>query len=121
MTTSLVASQHTFTVLIEVSAERARQDAKWGRQDHPDGTGPDHDNPVRLAATVGEAAVATRAATDRIHSHGTVTFAQILTEEFYEALAETDPAALRTELLQVAATAVCWAEALDRRAGKVAG
>ncbi|MFA8415115.1 hypothetical protein ACEPTV_33255, partial [Burkholderia pseudomallei] len=28
-------------VLAEVAAERARQDAKWGQQNHDDGTGPD--------------------------------------------------------------------------------
>ena len=28
----------TFAVLDEVRAERARQDAKWGEQNHPDGT-----------------------------------------------------------------------------------
>lgn len=29
----------TESVLAEVLAERARQDAKWGEQNHPNGTG----------------------------------------------------------------------------------
>lgn len=40
----------------------------------------------------------------------------ILDEEVAEALAETDPERLRAELVQVAAVAVQWIEALDRRA-----
>ncbi|WP_205660794.1 hypothetical protein [Amycolatopsis vastitatis] len=103
----------TVSVLAEVLAERARQD---GRQDHPDGTGPERDNPVRLASNISEATDAARQATDRALSRGEVTFAQILTEEAFEALAETDPARLRAELVQVAASAVCWIEAVDRRA-----
>jgi hypothetical protein len=43
-----------------------------------------------------------------------VTWAHILTEEFYEALAEADPEKLREELVQVAAVAVAWVECLDR-------
>lgn len=39
----------------------------------------------------------------------------ILREEVAEAFAETDPVALRGELVQVAAVAVAWAEAIDRR------
>jgi hypothetical protein len=40
----------------------------------------------------------------------------ILREEVYEAFAEEDPAALRTELIQVAAVAATWVDAIDRRA-----
>lgn len=36
--------------------------------------------------------------------------------DYAEALAESDPARLRAELVQVAAVAVCWIEAIDRRA-----
>jgi hypothetical protein len=115
MTATPAAIYATVPVLAEVLAERARQDARFGRQDHPDGTGPERDNPVRLACTVGEATDTARQATDRALSRGEVTFAQILTEEAFEALAETDPARLRAELVQVAASAVCWIEAVDRR------
>ncbi|MEU4517409.1 hypothetical protein AB0F52_01680 [Amycolatopsis sp. NPDC024027] len=115
MTATSVDANATVPVLAEVLAECARQDARFGRQDHPDGTGPERDNPVRLAHTVGDAADTARQATDRALSRGEVTFAQILTEEAFEALAETDPARLRAELVQVAASAVCWIEAIDRR------
>jgi hypothetical protein len=120
MTATSVAAYATVPVLAEVRAERARQDARFGRQDHPDGTGPGRDNLVRLAYTIGEAADAARQATDRALSRGEVTFAQILAEEAFEALAETDPARLRAELIQVAASAVCWIEAIDRRTATVA-
>jgi hypothetical protein len=70
----------TMRVLDEVQDERRRQDAKWGEQNHPDGT--------------------------------------IALEEVFEALVETDPAKLRDELLQVAAVAVAWVEAIDRRGGQ---
>lgn len=94
-------------VLDEVKAERERQDAKFGDQSgHPDGTG-------------GPAA-AMRALFDREHCDdraviGLVTWRDILQEEVSEAFAEEDPEKLRTELLQVAAVAVAWAEAIDRR------
>ncbi|MGW4520140.1 hypothetical protein [Amycolatopsis sp. NPDC004378] len=116
MTATPRATYRTVTVLAEVLTERARQDARFGCQDHPDGTGPECNNPVRLARTIDDAADTARQATDRALSRGEVTFAQILTEEAFEALAATDPARLRTELVQVAASAVCWIEAIDRRA-----
>jgi hypothetical protein len=114
MTTNPVADPATFAVLIEVAEERGRQDAKWGRQDHADGTGPDETNQVRFCVTMGEAADFARWRTDLAARHDAPTFADLLTEEAFEALAEADPAALRAELVQVAAVAVCWIEAIDR-------
>jgi hypothetical protein len=109
----------------DVAAERARQDAKWGEQHHPDGTGPD----VRpLAALVANAhaqatapwlAARAPSITDTKANAGQVTWRDILLEEVFEALAEDDPAHLRTELVQVAAVAQQWAEAIDRRAACV--
>jgi len=58
---------------------------------------------------------ATRA-TDVAAAFGRVSWADILLEEVFEALAEDDPAALRVELIQVAAVAVQWVEAIDRKA-----
>lgn len=103
----------TDSVLHEVLEERQAQDAKWGEQNHPDGTGPDvGDDGIDLR----------RAAADQHREHcqraaalGLVSWADILEEEVAEALAESDPAKLRTELVQVAAVAVAWVEALDRR------
>lgn len=39
-------------------------------------------------------------------------------DEFYEAMAERDPAKLRAELLQVSAVAAAWVESIDRRAAE---
>jgi hypothetical protein len=57
-----------------------------------------------------------KAMTDAAAEAGVVTWRDILHEEVCEAFAETDPEALRAELVQVAAVAVKWVEAIDRRA-----
>lgn len=97
---------HIPFALADVKAERARQDQKWGEQNHPDGTG----NP-------GDAHRATlaKAYTDMAARNGRVTWRDILNEEVAEAFAESDTAALRTELVQVAAVATQWVQAIDRR------
>lgn len=93
-------------VLSDVIAERQRQHARWGRQSHPDGTG-------------GLAAVQQREAAqrycDELSVAGLLTWRAILEEEVAEAIAEVDHDRLREELVQVAAVAVQWIEALDRR------
>ena len=96
------------SVLREVADERARQDAKWGIQNHPDGTGVKNEELADLAKVM----------TDSAAADGSLTYGLILQEEFYEAMAETDPAKLRAELIQVAAVAVAWVECIDRRGGK---
>jgi hypothetical protein len=108
------AASPTARVLLEVLDERYRQDARWGEQNHPDGTGPD----VVWAFTgpaswVRESAKAT---TDRMAEAGVVTWRDIALEEFAEAIAEEDAAALRGELVQLAAVCVQWVQAIDRRA-----
>ena len=114
-----------FDILVasDVADERARQDTKWGEQNHPDGTGPDS-RPLRAEAgfnflqgnvPAGLLAEAFKAATDRHAKSKTLTFADILLEEVFEALAEDDSQKLRTELVQVAAVATQWVEAIDRR------
>lgn len=92
-------------VLDEIRVERERQDEKWGEQNHPDGTNLKNDG-WRTHA---------REQCQRAAAEGRVTWAHILQEEFVEALAEVGPAKLRAELIQVAAVAVAWIEALDRR------
>lgn len=96
------------TVLDEIVAERARQDIKWGEQNHPDGTSWDHYVFQRDVAQL---------ETDEAAKAGEVTWTHILVEEVLEALAEDDSEKLRVELVQVAAIAVQWIEAIDRRAG----
>jgi hypothetical protein len=88
-----------------VRDEREAQDAKWGEQNHPDGT---ERRRLRVAG-------ASRSRCQRLAREGRVTWRHILDEEVQEALAEEDPAKLRTELIQVAAVAQAWAEAIDRR------
>lgn len=100
-------------VLAEIGYERTRQDAKWGEQNHPDGTGPEQQILPGWAAI--DLANAARNACQIHADMGIVTWRDIFGEEACEALAESDPARLRAELVQVAAVAVNWIEAIDRR------
>jgi hypothetical protein len=105
-------------VLEEVSHERARQDAKWGEQNHPNGTRDDR----RLLRdtdlpTWGTLCYRARNLTDQAAKAGSLEYLDILLEEVAEACSEEDPARLRAELIQVAAVAVAWVEAIDRRGG----
>lgn len=109
-------------VLIEIAAERTRQDERWGEQNHfgrmpanyPVGDTPN----AELAAFHWKNTNAARVAW--MNEQGfprdrNAAWDGILLEEVYEALAEDDPRALRTELIQVAAVATAWIEAIDRR------
>jgi hypothetical protein len=98
----------TKAVLLEVQHERERQDAKWGEQNHPSfGPLP----PVFVTADLA------RSMCEANHEAGFGSFADILLEEVAEAYEEQDDEAkLREELVQVAAVAVNWIEAIDRRA-----
>lgn len=120
-------SEAIFTdgVLGELRAERARQTAKHGDQAHlPDGTGPlcilrdipAYENAARADWLATWAKHRTKAASQNEGGDGTITFEHILTEEWAEAIAEDDPSALRAELIQVAAVAIQWVEAIDQRA-----
>ena len=107
--------------MLDIAAERVRQDAKWGEQNHPDGTGARVAFAGRLCYMADAAVQHQRAAESAagnvpgLEHHGPLTWRHILLEEVFEALAEDDPAALREELTQVAAVATAWIEALDRR------
>lgn len=92
-------------VLAEVGNERESQESKWGQQNHPSGTG--HVGSQFLCKYY-------RDITDNNAKEGTITWLDILREEVYEAFAETDPVKVREELVQVAAVAVAWVEAIDR-------
>lgn len=97
------APQHG--VLAEVAAERGRQDKTFGEQNHPDGTNHLNINWANHSRNLTQSA----ALEERL------TWAHVLQEEFTEALAEVEPLPLRAELVQVAAVAVAWIEAIDRR------
>lgn len=97
---------HLSSVLEEIAEERNRQDEKWGEQNHPDGTGPTIPTLNAREHAIHEC--------DYAHSNGTGTWRHILEEEYREALAESDPAKLRAELIQMAAVAVAWIQKIDR-------
>lgn len=94
-------------VLGDVAQERQRQHAKWNEQNHPSGTG----EPWQRAL-----AESAQFACQQAEREGIVTMRHILAEEVAEAFAESDPVKLREELVQVAAVACQWIEALDRAA-----
>ena len=92
-------------VLEEILAERLRQDAKWGEQNHPDGTGrPGSRQDANYYRNLCKG-----------NSPSQDNWQDILSEEVYEAYAESDPPKLRAELVQTAAVCVAWIEAIDRR------
>jgi hypothetical protein len=111
-------------VLAEVAEERVRQAVKHGDQSHlPNGTGPAlilRDLPQYQSASRADhlavwAKARCKAASQNEGGDGSITFEHILTEEWGEAIAESDPVKLRAELIQLAAVAVQWIQAIDRR------
>lgn len=117
-TESPVLPLSTRGVLYEVLQERHRQNEKWGEQNHPDFNEAELTDYAKMVA--GHEADSARAECQRFADLGQCSFNLILREEVMEAAAErTDPQALRTELVQVAAVAVQWVEVLDRRAGVI--
>lgn len=81
-----------------VDEERQRQLHTWGDQRHPMGTS---------GHNFKREADAARRACQAAARNDTVTWFHIMREEFWEAMAETDPAKLQNELIQLAA--VCQA------------
>lgn len=102
----------TDRVLSEVLAERIRQDDRWGEQNHPDGTGVTPEQ-IKLAENA-------KAMCQQAFAEGRGDWAHVLFEEVREALAESGLPQLRAELVQIAAVAVAWIEAIDRRSAVVA-
>ena len=100
-------------ICAEIAAERRRQVARWGRQDHPSVSPDSPESPAVHA----ERAEAWKAVNDGRRA-GEHSWDAILLEEVYEALAETDDVRRRAELLQVAAVAAAEIEAIDWRLGR---
>lgn len=95
-------------VFADVLDECIRNDSRWGDQSHlPDGT-----DPIWLET----ADSYRRDIAERIRQGKDPFWADILAEEFHEALAEQDPERLDAELTQIAAVAIAWKEALRKRA-----
>jgi len=109
----LPIAHYTMHLLRDVGEERARQIAKWGLQDHPDA-------PASVRAPNAYFGIPTEQSaklqTDDAFRRGLGSFGHILLEEVAEAYgAIGHDAALRAELVQVAAVAIAWCEAIDRR------
>jgi hypothetical protein len=111
-------------VLRAVANERAAQDAKWGEQNHPDGTGPDviwlvdrtEQGAIYVAnMDAAQAARFFREACQETFARGQGTWLHVLLEEVAEAFECDDPVRLRAELIQIAAVCVSWAQSIDRR------
>jgi hypothetical protein len=94
-------------VFNSIRTERRRQDKKWGSyHSHPNGT---CDTPERVAYMEMAKAVCQYALGKDL------TWFNILREEVAEVGASPNDLELRKELVQVAAVAVAWIEALDRQ------
>ena len=101
----------------QVLDERARQDKKWGEQNHPNGTGPRVSLGTFGANKYAESIAAwAKVRTELAREEGELSWRHILMEEVMEAFAAPDTDALRAELIQVMATALAWIECIDRRA-----
>lgn len=128
MTGHRVLNSALFDVAQEARLEALRSIGKHGDQAHlPDGTGPDSYplvvypgipylmDDLQASSLASFATYDTKAHSQNEGGDGTVTWWHILREEVFEAAAEEDPDKLRAELVQVAAVALKWAEAIDRR------
>lgn len=91
----------------EIQAEMDHGERKHGRKDYWDGCNPS----TRVAAEMAKRDC------DEAAAQGKCAWSDILLEETMEAMAETDTARLRAELIQVAAVAVRWINSIDRRKG----
>ena len=103
------APEHDFVIaeiLSNVFSEVRRSTVQHGDQSHlPNGTAWASDNLDSVRA---------RRDCEMAFASGRGSWRHILREEFHEALNESDPVLLRAELVQVAAVAVKWIDAIDR-------
>jgi len=116
------------SIVSEVITEAERSIAKHGEQgDLPMGTGPETyplatDGPAMFDTLPAEDLAEIATADTKYHSRNeggndTCTWWHILREEVFEAAAESEPTALRKELVQVATVAVKMIDALDASGG----
>jgi hypothetical protein len=109
-------------IIRDLRVERIAQEMKWGTQSHPDGTGPTLSSltsgpELITSGSNSELAQSAIARCDELHRSGAGTWENILTEEWAEALATSDPIELRRELIQVMAVAAAWIADIDSRSG----
>lgn len=114
-------------LLVSIASERARQNERWGEQNHPDIM-----HSAVVEEMIGESIPLdvlckayglpteqlARAACDAAKSIGKLTWSHIAVEELCEVVCAPDDEARVTELVQLAAVCVAWAEAIKRRGGK---
>lgn len=106
----LAEAQRVADICLEVVDERARQAGQWGvNQSHPDGTVAMYGHPADQLAEH------QKWATEEARERGLLSWTHILMEEVFEAIAETDPAKKRVELIQVAAVCAAWIQDIDSR------
>jgi|SRR5579859_5199996 len=99
-----VNTTRMLAVMEEIVDERFRQDAKWGEQNYKGGNG--------LASHLGLAGVyKTLNDLPSIQK----TWKDVFLGEMHEALGATSDEELRQQLVQLAALAVAWIQAIDRK------
>jgi hypothetical protein len=97
-------------ILASIAVERTRQELKWGVQDLPDRPrGHIERNPAVWHAE------ANRLKNSAEDFPVDISWQNVLLEEVYEALAETEPDKIIGELVQCAAVIVSWVENLAAR------
>ena len=114
------SQEHSPNVWLEIMQERDRQDKKWGEQNHPsvdqvlfnrgasaDRMCDEYEIPTEVRA---------KALLEMRMQRGALTFAHIAVEELSEVVAASNDVDRREELVQLAAVAIQWIEAIDRRA-----
>jgi hypothetical protein len=101
---SLTAALRDEEIFAQAAMERHRQRIKWGIQSLPNGTARHDDWQV---------AEFYKRVTDANDKDGTLSWRDVLLEEVFEALAESETEPLRTELIQVIAVCAAWISDLD--------
>jgi len=105
-------------ILADVVRERARQDAKWGPQRHPDIDAPDSlptTNRRRRQNFANQEKIYKRINDARAARGADGVWIDIWLEEVFEAAAAGSTADLRKELVESIAVAVAWIEDIDTR------
>ncbi|MFE4647713.1 DUF6011 domain-containing protein [Streptomyces sp. NPDC056707] len=90
-----------------IDTERQAQLAKWGEQHHRDGSATGTN--IRLCTDLAEGMRQVNA------DPAEVSWTTIMLEEAYEVGAETDPAKIRAELIQLVAVCAAWISDIEQR------
>jgi hypothetical protein len=110
----------TERVLDELFTEREKQDEKWGEQNHPIRWPASDEKDRAYYQRMADAWKFTNASRVQVANERDKTpdrncaWDGVALEELFEALAESDPAKIRAELVQAGAVVVAMIEYLDR-------